>query len=840
MSATVLGKRTRSTVAAASTNLSAEETGRRVATAVSCTGNASTATRSKRRIAVNEPNDENENPFITKKSAEDEVEDKDDIETRPTKKTRSSARTAPARHGGLESCVELSPAKVGSHFKVSKAEIGVYQDGKSEQENVEPQTPRRRDQLSKKVPVTPRHRVLIAGSQATPRLPKSPHTQSVANSVYNQARQLFSRCLHPGRLVGRENEKAEISSFIKTAVESNTTGCLYVSGPPGTGKSALLDEVIHEHTKDSQIPVSVVNCMSVRNTKDLSQKLSEDLDIKENVGFDHLRSCFMRGKARDNKKYLVVLDEVDQLVDLDLELLYSLFEWSMHNTSRLILVGIANALDLTDRFLPRLKSRNLKPELLPFMPYSAAQIANVVTSKLKTLSSEDSQNVPFLHPAAIQFCAKKVAAQTGDLRKAFDICKRAIDLVERETREKDVKAALENSPSKTPLMENINLSSPAKSPAKEQTTYTVETAPKATIAHMARVTALAFGNGATQRLGGLNLQQKAVLCALAALEKRKRETQLERTMFATPSKTSNGSAPSVKQLFEAYSVLCRQEKLFHALSSLEFRDVVSGLETLSLVSGVDGKNGSFAVPITPSRTPGRKPKGAFGGAAVGDERRIASAVSIKELSAALNGPGTVPKPGPTQALVRTRAVALNYRDILIVTHSPAYPLKAKPGLVPGSDGAGVVEEAGPDSRRKQGDRVILQPNTLKTGTDVRVFDLSKTLSGGDEDGTFRRYVVMNDERIVHTPKDLTFEEACTMYTAGVTAWHALFHGHIKLEPEMTVLTQGTGGLSCFAIQICVKSTRLGGSSELVGILSKDPEKPVNILTDLAVQCREDQ
>ncbi|KAK4615693.1 Cell division control protein 18 [Fulvia fulva] len=638
MPATVLGKRTRSAAAAASTKPSTEETDRRVTAAVSCTSNASTATRSKRRIAINEPNDENENPFIKHKDAEDEGEE--DVETRPTKKTRSSGRTAPAKHGVPESRVEQSPAKVESHFKVSKAAaIGVYQDGKSDQENVEPQTPRHRDQLSKKVPVTPRHRVLIAGSQVTPRTPKTPHTPSIANSVYNQARQLFSRCSNPGRLVGRESERADISSFIKHAVESKTTGCLYVSGPPGTGKSAMLDEVIQEHTKDSQIPVAVVNCMSVRNTKDLSQKLSEDLNIKENAGLEHLRSCFVRGKARDSQKYLVVLDEVDQLVDLDLELLYSLFEWSMHNTSRLILIGIANALDLTDRFLPRLKSRNLKPELLPFMPYSAAQIADVVTSKLKTLNSEDSQNVPFLHPAAIQFCAKKVAAQTGDLRKAFDICKRAIDLVDRETRERDAKAILENSPSKTPLMENINLSSPAKSPAKDQPKYTVETAPKATIAHMARVTALAFSNGATQRLGGLNLQQKAVLCALAALERRKRETQVEKTMFATPSKTNNSSAPSVKQLFEAYSGLCKHENLFHALSSLEFRDVVSGLETLSLVSGVDGKNGSFAVPITPSRTPGRKPKGAFGGAAIGDERRIASAVSVKELSGALEGPG---------------------------------------------------------------------------------------------------------------------------------------------------------------------------------------------------------
>lgn len=445
--------------------------------------------------------------------------------------------------------------------------------------------------------------------------------------------------------MGRDEEREQLSGFVERCVGSESAGCLYVSGPPGTGKSALLDEVCQQHREAKNVAMSVVNCMSVRNAKDLSGKLSEDLGFRENAGFAYLRTCFTQMKVNDTKKYLVILDEVDCLVDLDLSLLYSLFEWSMQPCSRLILIGIANALDLTDRFLPRLKSRNLKPELLPFMPYSAAQIAQVLTSKLKTLAPAESTTVPFLQPAAIQFCAKKVASQTGDLRKAFDICRRAIDLAEQETKERDSKAALLDSPSKTPLMENINLSSPVasrsptKSPPKPRIsqTYTVDTAPKATIAHMAKITSQVFSNGATQRLACLNLQQKAVLCALASLEKDEQATETQRTIFSTPSK-HNKSAPSIKQLFEAYSALCKRENLLQPLSSVEFRDVVSGLETLSLVSGVDGKNGSFT-PITPSKTPSRKGKGGFGGMVSGDERRVASAVDKKELMGALQGAG---------------------------------------------------------------------------------------------------------------------------------------------------------------------------------------------------------
>lgn len=414
--------------------------------------------------------------------------------------------------------------------------------------------------------------------------------------------------------------------------------------------------MVHEVTESFEISPTTkkayINCMSMKTSKDLYANLlenfCEDVEVLEGDEVKTLQGIFVPRK-KSKTVHIVTLDEIDHILSLDLEILYKLFEWSLQKGSRLILVGIANALDLTDRFLPRLKARNLKPQLLPFLPYTAAQIKTVITSRLKSLVPADSPTpdfVPFLHPAAIELCSRKVAGQTGDLRKAFDICRRAIDLIESDTKQKHEQALkdllLQDTPSKKPLEENLNLASPAgssprkivptKSLAQSLATLTVETAPRALISHVNKITSATFGNGANQRLKALNLQQKAALCALVALEKRKREAAAN--VMATPSKSKN-AAPTIKALYDVYCILCTRDSVLHPLTSTEFRDVVGSLETLSLISAVDGRNGSF-VPLG-ATTKGRKKFGS--GIGVGDEKRVGSCVGEKEVAQAVEGLG---------------------------------------------------------------------------------------------------------------------------------------------------------------------------------------------------------
>jgi len=168
-----------------------------------------------------------------------------------------------------------------------------------------------------------------------------------------------------------------------------------------------------------------------------------------------------------------------------------------------------------------------------------------------------------------------------------------------------------------------------------------------------------------------------------------------------------------------------------------------------------------------------------------------------------------PQPGPGEVLVRVRAVSLNYRDLLMVTGR--YNPKLRFPRIPCSDGAGQVEVVGDGvTAWKVGDRVaaIFMQNWLDgPPTSVK----SRGALGGDIDGMLADYVILKQSGLVAIPDYLSFEEAATLPCAGVTAWNALAAGNIR--PGDTVLIQGTGGVSIFALQLArIRGARTLGIS----------------------------
>src|SRR4030095_10222216 len=167
----------------------------------------------------------------------------------------------------------------------------------------------------------------------------------------------------------------------------------------------------------------------------------------------------------------------------------------------------------------------------------------------------------------------------------------------------------------------------------------------------------------------------------------------------------------------------------------------------------------------------------------------------------------VPKPGTGEVLIRVYAVSLNYRDLLILHGRYARGLKLP--LIPMSDGAGEIVETGTGvTRLKRGDRVagIFMQNWLSG--EISATGARSSL-GGSVDGMFAEYVVLPQDGVVQIPSHLSYEEAAALPCAAVTAWNALTTWALK--PGISVLVQGTGGVSIFALQLA----RLAGARVIV-------------------------
>ena len=157
----------------------------------------------------------------------------------------------------------------------------------------------------------------------------------------------------------------------------------------------------------------------------------------------------------------------------------------------------------------------------------------------------------------------------------------------------------------------------------------------------------------------------------------------------------------------------------------------------------------------------------------------------------------VPQPGAGQVLVHLKAATLNYRDLLTV--KGGYGSRQKFPLIPVSDGAGVVESVGSGVKGlAPGDRVVGSFFENWLGGEPSEAKMRAAL-GGSVDGVLAEYRVFPAQALVRTPQHLSDVEAAALPCAGLTAWSAVVKlGAVK--PGQTVLTQGTGGVSLFALQ----------------------------------------
>ena len=150
-------------------------------------------------------------------------------------------------------------------------------------------------------------------------------------------------------------------------------------------------------------------------------------------------------------------------------------------------------------------------------------------------------------------------------------------------------------------------------------------------------------------------------------------------------------------------------------------------------------------------------------------------------------------------LIKIKAASLNYRDIIMISGGYG-KMGGVPPFVPISDGAGIIEEIGKDVKKfKKGDKVILP--FFKNWNSGNINDLTALSAlGGIEDGVMQELMVFSEDKVVKAPDGWASVESCTLPCAAVTAWRTIVtEGGVT--KDSTVLVQGLGGVSIFAIQI---------------------------------------
>ncbi|KAL2086850.1 hypothetical protein ACEWY4_017909 [Coilia grayii] len=332
-------------------------------------------------------------------------------------------------------------------------------------------------------------------------------------SQYQSVKQALHTAV-PERLLSREAERASIVSFLESHVVPGLPASLYISGAPGTGKTACLNCVLQERQDLLKgVQKVVVNCMTLRSSHSIFPLLAETLGAPRGHGESRLEKLL----TSSGPTVLLVLDEMDQLDSKSQEVLYTIFEWPYLPKSRLCLIGIANALDLTDRILPRLQAKpHCRPQLLHFPPYSRQELTAIVQDRLTQVGGDG-----VLDASAVQFCARKVSAVSGDARKALDICRRAVEMVES--------------------VERAKKSSDPTADAK---------AVRVSVPQVARVLSEVYGDrmasgGASGSEGeSFPLQQKLLVCCLLLL-----------------TRSSKSREIPLGKLSEAYAKLCAQRKV---------------------------------------------------------------------------------------------------------------------------------------------------------------------------------------------------------------------------------------------------------------------------------------
>lgn len=248
----------------------------------------------------------------------------------------------------------------------------------------------------------------------------------------------------PERLPFRNNESTIIAQTLSVVLRGGRPSNLLIFGKPGTGKTAVVKNVIERLRNKTnhlniQITVPFVNAKTANTSYKILYEVAEMMGInKEEKKLQVHFTGLSLGEATDrildyirrkNLRVVLVIDEIDSLVDKNGDdILYNFTRANERISAEqfISLIGISNSLTFKDKLDPRVRS-SLSEEEMVFNPYTIEQLREILVDRCKLAFNEYG-----IHMAAINLCAAMAGRETGDARKAIDLLRVAAEIAERE------------------------------------------------------------------------------------------------------------------------------------------------------------------------------------------------------------------------------------------------------------------------------------------------------------------------------------------------------------------------------------------------------------------------
>ncbi|KAJ7053968.1 P-loop containing nucleoside triphosphate hydrolase protein [Mycena amicta] len=263
----------------------------------------------------------------------------------------------------------------------------------------------------------------------------------------------------PDALPCRDDEFNRVLGAVYDLLEEGSGGCVYISGVPGTGKTATVHAVVRELKRMAESnetnPFTYVEINGLRIPEPTAaySLLWEAVSGHDDAKGGHLRmgakeslkaltTHFSSGGSRGPAGHacVVLMDELDQLMTAKQDVVYNFFNWPTLAGSRLVVLAVANTMDLPERAMTgRVRSR-LGMTRINFAPYNAEQLQAIVEARIAGARAGLSEDSPVvLDVDAIKLTSKRISTTSGDARRILDICRRAVELAHPQRRKAVIK-----------------------------------------------------------------------------------------------------------------------------------------------------------------------------------------------------------------------------------------------------------------------------------------------------------------------------------------------------------------------------------------------------------------